>query len=338
MTRERFAWIAAVALGISTLGADAVPTEIALARRLFTEARAAEDAKDWPLATAKLREAISIKETAGLRFHLAYCEEQQSMLVEALVDYERSQDLTAGTNDDLRKQVPAKRESLHKRIPTITLLTPPNSPSNAILTVDGHPLPAAALGKPIPLNPGRHALVVSAPDYAPFTTEVFLNETDAVVTNAILLRQGNSGAVSPLSGHGNTMGPADSSPSSATTGLQTRTYVLIGEATIGLAALAVGIGYTLAASSADDRVDAAHEKLGYSGCPDKDPISCADLQRALDDDRNDRFIARLSFIGAGVGAAAFAATSILWPGQRSKAAIIPSFEPKSAKLSVATSF
>src|SRR6266542_602657 len=129
MTRERFAWIAAVALGISTLGADAVPTEIALARRLFTEARAAEDAKDWPLATAKLREAISIKETAGLRFHLAYCEEQQSMLVEALIDYERSQDLTAGTNDDLRKQVPAKRESLHKRIPTITLLTPPNSPS-----------------------------------------------------------------------------------------------------------------------------------------------------------------------------------------------------------------
>ncbi|HEX9295535.1 MAG TPA: hypothetical protein VF881_06860 [Polyangiaceae bacterium] len=320
------------------LGADPVPTEIALARRLFTEARAAEDVRDWRSATAKLRDAISIKETAGLRFHLAYCEEQQGMLVEALVDYERSEDLATGSNDDLRKQVPAKRESLHKRIPTVTLLVPPDSSPNASVSVDGHVLPAAALGKPIPVNPGKHTLVVSRPDYAPFTTEVFLNETDAVVTNAIMVRTENGDAVSPLSMRAKATSGTDSIAHSSRPGLQARTYVLIGEATIGAAALAVGIGYMIAASSADARLDAAHEKLGTMGCPDKDPILCAELQPTLDDARNDRFIAGLSFIGAGVGAASFVATFLLWPAQRSKVAIIPSFQPKSATLSVAGSF
>ena len=166
-------------------GGRSVSAEIVLARALFAEARAAEEAKDWALAASKLREAIAIKETGGLRFHLAYCEEQQGQLVEALVDYERSDDLTVGTSEEFRAQLPAKRESLRRRIPTVTLLVPP-TPPNVTLTVDGHPMPPAVLGKPIPLNPGRHTLVVSAPDHAAFTTQVSLNETDAVVANALL--------------------------------------------------------------------------------------------------------------------------------------------------------
>src|SRR5882724_4575305 len=107
-----FAWVGALAFGTSWLFADPLPAEIMLARRLFAEARAREEAKDWPTAASKLNEALAIKETAGLRFHLAYCEEQQGLLVEALVDYERSEDLPAQNNEDFRSQLPGKKEML----------------------------------------------------------------------------------------------------------------------------------------------------------------------------------------------------------------------------------
>src|SRR5258708_182583 len=121
MTRKAYAWMAALAVLAMDRAAIAdgpQPAEIALARRLFADARPAEDAKDWPTAASKLREAISIKETPGLRFHLAYCEEQQGSLVEALVDYERADDLSADMNEEFRAQIPARRTALQKRIPT----------------------------------------------------------------------------------------------------------------------------------------------------------------------------------------------------------------------------
>src|SRR5689334_19451928 len=185
MKKGPLTWLGALLLATSPLAADPISAEIVLARSLFAEARTAEEAKDWALAASKLRDAIAIKETGGLRFHLAYCEEQQGLLVEALVDYERSDDLTVGTSEEFRTQLPAKRESLRRRIPTITLLVPPR-PSNPTLSIDGHVMPAAVMGKPIPLNPGRHTVAVTAPEHTTFTTQVSLSETDAVVANAVL--------------------------------------------------------------------------------------------------------------------------------------------------------
>jgi hypothetical protein len=342
MKKGALAWMAALILGTSPLAADPVPAEIVLARALFAEARSAEEAKDWVLAASKLREAIAIKETGGLRFHLAYCEEQQGLLVEALVDYERSDDLTAGTAEEFRAQLPAKRESLRRRIPTVTLLVPP-SPPGVSLTVDGHPMPAAVLGKPIPLNPGRHVLVVTAPDHAAFTTQVSLNETDAVVANALLTPLPKRPVVSTLK-----PSPAPVVPSaqpipdvSTSTGLHTRTYVLIGEAAVALGAVGVGIGYTLRASFEDERADRVKGELksdmACSGEQPAEPQLCADLQRFASDAKRDHLIARIGFIAAGAAAASFVGTLILWRPS-AKVAIIPSFAPGAADLWVATHF
>jgi hypothetical protein len=61
------------------------------------------------------------------------------------------------------------------------------------------------------------------------------------------------------------------------------------------------------------------------------------LQRASADAKNDRFVATIGFIGAGVAAASFVGTLIFWR-PTAKVAIIPSFLPRSAQLSVATHF
>jgi hypothetical protein len=340
MKKGPLACVMALLLGTTPLSADPVSAEIVLARALFAEARAAEEAKDWALAASKLRDAIAIKETGGLRFHLAYCEEQQGMLVEALVDYERSDDLTVGTNEEFRAQLPVKRESLRRRIPTVTLLVPPQPP-NPTLAVDGHPMPPAVLGKPIPMNPGRHVLVLSAPDHTAFTTAVTLNETDAVVANAILSPLTKSGAMSPLkAAPPPPVAAREPIPDAASSsGLHARTYVLIGEAVVALSGVALGIGFTLHASSEDERADLARKRVGSSsGCVTlpENPL-CAVMRGSMNEAEDDRTVARIGFIGAGVAAAAFVGTFILWR-PAAKVAIIPSFAPGAAELSVAAHF
>ncbi len=336
---------AALALFAVRLAADPLPAEIALARRLFAEARAGESNKDWAGAGSKLREAIAIKETAGLRFHLAYCEEQRGMLVEALNDYERAEDLLTQPNDDFRTQLPSKKESLHKRIPTVTLVMPPEV-TDATLTVDDHPLSSTFLGKAIPLNPGRHTVVVSSPNRTTFTSELTLNETDALVTNAPMLPVAKPVAAPALS-TAMPPGPSSADSLSMTNSSRARTYVLIGEAVIAVGALAVGIGYTVAASSEDsnaasdlatlDRL-APNRAGGACSPPPADAVICARLPESSDRAQNDRFVATLGFIGAGVGAAAFAGTFILWPSSRAKVAVAPLALPAFSGLSVAGQF
>jgi tetratricopeptide (TPR) repeat protein len=73
--------------------AEPTPSEISVARRLFDEGKAAEDAARWREAADKFRQAAAIKDTPGIRFHLARCEEEQGAFVEALVEYDRAREL-----------------------------------------------------------------------------------------------------------------------------------------------------------------------------------------------------------------------------------------------------
>jgi tetratricopeptide (TPR) repeat protein len=72
---------------------EPTPSELSVARRLFDEGRAAEDAGHWREAADKFRKATAIKDTPGMRFHLAKCEEQQGAFVEALVEFDRAREL-----------------------------------------------------------------------------------------------------------------------------------------------------------------------------------------------------------------------------------------------------
>jgi hypothetical protein len=346
MRKEVFAWLAALAVSTqstSAPAADPPPTEIALARRLFADARTAEEAKDWASAASKLREAISIKETSGLRFHLAYCEEQQGMLVEALVDYERADDLSVEKDEELRAQIPARRTSLQKRIPTVTVLLA-RDPATATLVVDGRTMATTSFGKPIPLNPGKHAFAVSSPGFTTFKAELPLNEGDALVTNVVLSPEPNADGVSALSAV--ETAPALPVSRSRSAASSARTYFLVGEAGVALGALAIGVAYTLEGASEDERASndrtrlaAANRGSATDACSGpassaEIPSLCADLQSAVDDAQRDRYVARLGFIGAGVGAAAFAATLVLWPARRPQAAIRPWIGPGARGLSL----
>lgn len=330
MFRLRLAPLALV-LSLLPAVAAAEPTaaEIALARRLFSEARGAEDAGNWKLASTKLRDAIAIKETPGLRFHLAFCEEQLGMLVEAMVDYDRADEALRAapkSGDDVAKQLGPKRDALRKRIPTITVSLPPDVAS-ATLSLDGHLVSAALFRKPIPENPGAHHVVVTAPGREPFTRDLTLNEGDAVVATAVLPLAGAapipaSAAGAPPSAPDPAPAPAADRAAAPSSPVHARTWVLVAEGAVTAISLGVGVGFTMSASSADGRADDARTSIASSApnpdgaCTAPTPSvasTCDDLSKAVSDAKSDRGIATAGFVGAGVGAAAFAATWFFWP-------------------------
>src|SRR5689334_6670437 len=73
--------------------AEPSAAEISNAKHAFESALTAEAESRWADATQKLREAIAVKDTPGLRFHLAHCETEQGHLVAALTEYDRAQEL-----------------------------------------------------------------------------------------------------------------------------------------------------------------------------------------------------------------------------------------------------
>ena len=108
----------------ATAGAEASAADRKRARRLFEEAAELESKREWSAATAKLEEALGIVETPGLRYHLAYCQEEQGLMVEALANYERAQQMIAGGTKapDVAELLAPKRDALWARIPKLRIV------------------------------------------------------------------------------------------------------------------------------------------------------------------------------------------------------------------------
>src|SRR5450432_4034374 len=163
-------------LGARTAHADPTAAKISSARHAFEVAVSLEADQHWADAALQLREAISVKDTPGLRFHLAHCEAEQGFLVEASLDYDRASELLrqgAKAPDVLRLLEPASAE-LKRRIPHLTVEIPSDL-SAPRAELDGRPYaPSELLSQP--LNPGQHQLKVSAARRLSFERSLSVHE------------------------------------------------------------------------------------------------------------------------------------------------------------------
>ena len=307
------AFIVVLSASASAL-AEPAADELVQARRLFNEAELLERNEDWSAAIDKLRRALAIKETPGLRYHLAYCQEQMGHLVEALANYDRAAELldSGAVAKDVAALLGPARAALAPRVPTLDLGVS-GSVSGAKFKVDERELLAEQLAHPILLNPGTYRIVVSAPGRRPLELTVTLTEGDRKVVRAELKppRQDPS--------------PPPSTPSSDSTrdsgSLSPRTVVLASEALLTLVALGVGVGYTVERSLAAERAEEARSDLDRRTDSEanvcRNPTaefasSCARLEEANQDGIDASHLATLGFVGAGIAAAATVATWYLW--------------------------
>jgi hypothetical protein len=312
--------------------ADPSPVEISSAKRAFESAVSLESARQWSEAMLKLREALAVKDTPGLRFHLAHCESEQGLLVEASLDYDRASELIqkGAKAPDVQKLLVPASAALKARIPSVTVEVP-NELLAPVASIDGKVFPPSDLALGVPLNPGRHALRVSASGRRSFERSVSLKEGEQLQVHAELppaaapaVEAASPAALTvkapPLSGssYAEPIGP-DSKRSSA------KLYLLIGESVLTVAGLAVGVGYKLAEGSASNRVDSAQGRIDHASQGDVaacgEPQNglaamCSDLHTAIDDHDRAAVLSAVGFVTAGVGAAALVTTFFVYPNSR----------------------
>jgi hypothetical protein len=328
------------------------PSELTVARRLFEEGKAAEDAGEFRLAAEKFRRAASIKDTPGIRFHLARCEEEQGAFVEALLEYDRARELLdSGVKAaDVAKLLPAARERAQAKIAQLKIKVP-SEVRDVTVELDGKPLSVSVLGVSMPINPGKHRVTASAVGHANYARELELQSGEGVELAVELPPVAKTPTPTPTpikvaagapASHGSVAPrPADSS-------VQPRTIVLVSEATLVVAGLTTGVIFSVLRSAAEDRYNTATQAvLAEVGGSDPDgvacsgelaPPPCADLKQAGQDRTRDANIATASFVAAGVSAAAFGLTYWLWPERTPAASARAVVVPGGAALSLAGRF
>jgi tetratricopeptide (TPR) repeat protein len=317
--RRRAPICAALIAGVLTaawaapLRAEPTPTELAVARRLFAEALELEREQRWELAASKLRDALAVKDTPGLRFHLAHCEEKRGRLVEAMLNYDRARELIAAgaKAPDVESVLEPARSALERRLPVLVLV-PPADVADLSVQLDGQPVARSVLGRAAPVDAGTHVIVARAPGYREYQQEVPIAEGERRTLQLALVPI-------PVAEPAPVASKPAAPPAAATSSSSpVRTYVLIGEAALTAAALGVGIGYYLGLDSAElradearDKVDAALPPMQY--CPGGAPRECAEFDAAVEDYDRHRWFAVGGFTVAGVGAVATVLTYVLWP-------------------------
>lgn len=365
--------VVALAIGVAALldagPARAEPTaaELAVARKAFGEASELEGQKKWVEAAAKLREALAIKETPGLRYHLGFCLEHQNKLVEALVEYDRADEmLKSGVKaPDVGELLAPARDGVRKRVAKLTLKGEDGA-AGLRIEIDGRSVNVALVGKSMPQNPGKHVITAGADGRQPFRKEIDLVEGELLDVSLELPAQKAAGAPAPGNGKagdaggGSRAGSGGDSTAGGDGGTKfdsksssTRTIVLIGEGVFTAAALGAGIYFTIQKGKDQDEVDAANAQIedqGFTGngaCNDPSALTpaakdaCGQLVTLTDQRNRSANLALAGFVGAGVGAAATVATFLLWkPAPREKARLVvtPVAGARTYGLGVAGSF
>lgn len=164
--------------------AQDMPSEdnVARADALFKEAQALRES-DLNAACAKFSESYALNPHAlGTLLNVALCDEKLGRIASALEKFTLARDLAAEMLANGDNEVAAHKKAamthiadLGPRIPHVTIeFVPPVVPGTTIV-VDGKAYAKDKLAK-VPIDPGSHEVVVSAPGYLPYETTFAIAE------------------------------------------------------------------------------------------------------------------------------------------------------------------
>jgi hypothetical protein len=144
----------------------AQPRDPVTAEWLFRAGRALMKTGDFVTACAKLEESLRLDPAVGTSMNLAECEEKLGRTASAWQRWGAAADQLP-TRDKRRAVALAHARALEKVIPRLTISVSPDAPSTLQVERDGVVLGKASLGAPLPVDPGRHSIVVTAPGHHP---------------------------------------------------------------------------------------------------------------------------------------------------------------------------
>jgi len=250
---RRAALTVAIALAGYAYAAPARAQDMAAAEELFREGRRLFEQGDYPTACAKLSESERLDASSGTLLNLAACHAKLGKTALAWAEFLATARLAKAQNKPERADVARQRAAeLEPTLSYLSIVVSHPVPGLEVMR-DDTLLEASSLGSRIPTDPGKHALSIRAPGYAPVTLSVTVGEradSQTVTVPALLPAAPDGGApeatppmaVEPSARPGESSGksqPSAASPPATNNGKSQRT---LGLAVGGVGALALAVG------------------------------------------------------------------------------------------------
>jgi hypothetical protein len=273
------------------------------AEELFKQGRAALEAKDYATACPKFAASLQIERAVGTLISLAECEEATGHLAGARQHWQEAADLADATFDRLKRGPYARQRfaQVDARVPRLVLRLARGAPADSTVRRDDVTLGSAALGTPLPVDPGAHVISVVARGHSSKEYSLALgegdNETLEVEPGPVAPAESASPAASTTTTGATEPGaaaPAGANVARGGSGQRVIAYVLGG---VGVVGIAVGSYFGLQTFS---KWSAAKKDCG-GGC---DPGSPGQNERS--DAQTDGTISTVAFAAGGVALAAAA--------------------------------
>jgi hypothetical protein len=231
--------------------------------------------------------------------------------------------LPAGRSED-RSVAETQLEECRKHLGSVMVQA---NVDGATVEVDGQPIGHLPVREPLLLDPGRHTLRLERAGYGPEQAEL---EVTAGQRTTVELELRALPSVTRAPPPASVTSPPPAPPPPPESGSATRTWILVGGGVFTLAAVGLGVGFTLDSDASrhaarrDGRaVDGLARTAGLvdtSGAcvapPSGWAAPCAALKSHLEESTSSRRVANASFITAGVLGAATVTTVLLLPVRR----------------------
>ncbi len=209
------------------------------AAALFQAGRDASKRGDWVVACDKFAESQRLDAAPGTLFNLALCEEKLSRVASAWQHYRQVADQLPASDERVALSR-ARVGSLEPRLPRLTLRLRPGGSAVARVARNSVVMGPAALGTPVPIDPGEHVITVTAEGHEParYTISVREGEHRDLEVGPGPVVESPAPAQASRSPIATTPKPAAPPPAAAATlpssGLRTAGFVGIGVGVVGL--------------------------------------------------------------------------------------------------------
>ncbi len=149
------------------------------AEALFNDGRAAMGRKDYATACTKFRESDRLDPAPGTQLNLANCEEQRGRVATASLLFQ--QVLRRLDPADRRIDVARRRiEALGPRVPHVRMVLRPGQSVETRVRLGELEFSSPSFGSLIPIDPGKHEVVVVTPGLAEQRSALDLQEGEVV--------------------------------------------------------------------------------------------------------------------------------------------------------------
>lgn len=141
----------------------------------FRRGREAQNRGDCQKALEYFRESHALKPGRGTLLNMGLCEKKLGQLAKALQHLEEVlPQLPAG--DDRRGIVRENLADIKPRVPWLRIVFSVNAPAGTVVTYDDAELEPTMIGTDIPVDPGKHVVVVEATGFPNRRYEVMMEE------------------------------------------------------------------------------------------------------------------------------------------------------------------